>query len=145
MTETEVRLPENDAEWREGMSGLLAKAREEFIDKRKSEIVPLAALLGHYEPIEGHPGFFARSPKLRQQIEIAKVAEEAKENSTMAASLYDTAAMARLAIFKSVDDRMVQVETEEFLDEFDANETTDFLTKYLGMTTKATDDPNAEA
>ncbi len=139
-------LTESELAQRENLDDLLKLARDEVAEQKRKDQTPLAALLGHYEPIEGHPGFFARAPKLRQQIEIAKLSEAATQATTMSANLYETAKMACLAIFRCEDEQMVTVGVEDFLDEFDGTETVGFLTKYLGLETQKDEkDPNAPA
>lgn len=128
------------------LDDILFNARKEFIDKKQAEAISLPQLIGSYEAIEGHPGFYGRAPKLRQQIEIARISESAQASNSMAANLVETAEMARLAIFKNENGQMVGISVDEFLDEFDATETVGFLTKYLGLKTDSAGDaadPNA--
>lgn len=123
---------------------LLKDATAEFRGQKSKNSASLSALLGSFEAVPGHEGFYGRAPKLRQQVEIAKLSENMKEANTMSANLIETAEMARLTIFKCTGETMVNVSTDEFLDEFTADETVEFLGKYLGLKAEGdSNDPNA--
>jgi hypothetical protein len=132
----------------EQLDALLGEARNHIIEERKANAVSLPALLGEYEPVEGHPGFYARAPKLRQQIEMAKVTEAAQaQDQTTATVLAGTAELLRFALYKRDfprSEEFRQVTLDEILDEFDMGEMGDLVGKYLGFKAGGSD-PNAVA
>ncbi len=140
----EEKKPITDAEIRATLDQLLSEVAE----KRKMEKPTLASLLGQYEPIKGHPHFYGRAPKLRQQIEIARLSDATGDDASTATNLESTAALARLSVYKCVEGNMNQVTLDEFLDEFDATETISLLSQFLGLKVQPKEegaDPNAVA
>lgn len=141
---TSVTISDKDADQR----ALLDSVLEKIESSPKAGTFPgttsLAAMLGEYEPMKGHPGFYARAPKLRQQIEITRLAEQSDgETATATANLETAIAMARMAVFcQGADGEMRQATMDELLDTFTADEVTGIVRDYLGIG-GGDEDPNA--
>ncbi len=82
-------------EWDQDQRAKLDALLSDYAAKRKTQKPSLAALLGQYEPLDGHPGYYGRAPKLRQQIEITRLSEDAREDATAADNVEAVAKMTR--------------------------------------------------
>lgn len=121
------------------LDAMLGEANAERIARMPS----LASLLGEYDPVEAHPGFYARAPKLRQQIEIARLAERSQGSETASQSLESAAELARLAIYvPDPQGEPTLASLDQVLDTFNADEITEILGKYLGLKARESEDPN---
>lgn len=138
-----IEHPATDMEQLERLDQFLAETREERRQEKAQRSVSLAAILGEYEPLAGHARFWARAPKLRQQIEIARISEEQAATESDVANIEGAAKMARLAIFREQGGEVRQATLDEVLDEFTVAEVADVLKKYLGMSPVEGGDPNA--
>jgi glutaminase len=121
----------------------LSASGEERAKERQARSVSLAALLGEYEPIAGHGHYWARAPRLRQQIQIAKISDEAAkaENDNEPFSIETASKIAALAVFVEENGKTRPATYDEVLDEFTAVDIAEILQRYMGMGVPT--DPNA--
>jgi hypothetical protein len=133
----------DEEEQRRRFDALLADVGKDVRQERQG--ASLSALLGGYEAMEGHAGFYGRAPKLRQQIEIAKISESRSEAASSAENIVGAAEMARLAIFRQDRDEVRNATMNELMDEFTAEEVATVLSRYLGLNVTGDADPNPAA
>lgn len=100
------------------------------------DAAPIQRMLGGYLPIDGRPGWFTREMTLRQEIELADMADElqflagAKPSAVLRAAL----PIARMIIFrKNRDGDIVPVTEDDLLDNFRANPLMDIVKSVSGF------------